>query len=193
MNTKPNLYRRALGDAFIKLNPRHLVRNPVMFVVETGSVLLTMLFILSLVGIRAADENPTFTGAIAAWLWFTVLFANFAEALAEGRGKAQADALRRTRTETPAKKLEAADPHARVKTIASTELRQDDLVLVETGDIIPADGEVVVGIAAVDQQELRWVGEAASLARRLLPVGQVGGEPAGQHLDNPASYIGLLA
>ena len=163
MNTKPNLYRRALGDAFIKLNPRHLVRNPVMFVVETGSVLLTMLFILSLVGIRAADENPTFTGAIAAWLWFTVLFANFAEALAEGRGKAQADALRRTRTETPAKKLEAADPHARVKTIASTELRQDDLVLVETGDIIPADGEVVVGIAAVDESAI--TGESAPVIR----------------------------
>jgi len=163
MNTKPNLYRRALGDAFIKLNPRHLVRNPVMFVVETGSVLLTMLFILSLVGIRAADENPTFTGAIAAWLWFTVLFANFAEALAEGRGKAQADALRRTRTETPAKKLEAADPGARVETIASTELRQDDLVLVETGDIIPADGEVVVGIAAVDESAI--TGESAPVIR----------------------------
>lgn len=163
MNAKQALYRRALSDAFIKLNPRHLVRNPVMFVVEMGSVLLTILFILSLSGVEAVDDDPAFIGAIAAWLWFTVLFANFAEALAEGRGKAQADALRRTRTETPAKRLAVADPQAKVLTIVSTELRKDDLVLVEAGDIIPADGEVVVGIAAVDESAV--TGESAPVIR----------------------------
>jgi potassium-transporting ATPase ATP-binding subunit len=166
MKTKSNksaLYRRALRDAFSKLNPRHLVRNPVMFVVEIGSVLLTSLFFLALFGSESGGDTPAFTGAIAAWLWFTVLFANFAEALAEGRGKAQADALRRTRTETPAKKLTAADPKAKVQTVASTELRKGDFVLVAANDIVPADGEVVVGIAAVDESAV--TGESAPVIR----------------------------
>ncbi|MBK7895506.1 MAG: potassium-transporting ATPase subunit KdpB [Anaerolineaceae bacterium] len=163
MNNNQKLYRRALGDAFSKLNPRHLVRNPVMFVVEIGSLLLTVLFAFSLVGIEGPGDNPGFTGTIAAWLWFTVLFANFAEALAEGRGKAQADALRRTRTETPAKKVAAADRNAKVETVASTALRKDDLVLVEAGDLIPSDGEVVVGIAAVDESAV--TGESAPVIR----------------------------
>ncbi|MBK7180932.1 MAG: potassium-transporting ATPase subunit KdpB [Chloroflexi bacterium] len=162
-SNKSTLYRRALRDAFIKLNPRHLVRNPVMFIVEIGSVLLTLLFILSLFGVKSSGDTPDFTGMIATWLWFTVLFANFAEALAEGRGKAQADALRRTRTKTPAKKLAVADPKAKVETVASTELRKDDLVLVETNDTIPADGEVVVGIAAVDESAV--TGESAPVIR----------------------------
>ena len=152
-----------MRDAVIKLNPRHLVRNPVMFVVEIGSLLLTILFILGLLGIAAGDDNPAFTGIIAAWLWFTVLFANFAEALAEGRGKAQADALRRTRTETPAKKLASVDPKAQVQIVASTELRKGDPVLVKAGDIIPADGEVVMGIAAVDESAV--TGESAPVIR----------------------------
>jgi K+-transporting ATPase ATPase B chain len=163
MNAKQNLYRRALGDAFIKLSPRHLVRNPVMFVVEIGSVLLTMLAALSLFPVAGVGDTPAFTGTIAAWLWFTLLFANFAEALAEGRGKAQADALRRTRSETPAKKLATPDPRAKVETLASTELRKDDFVLVEANDIIPADGEVVVGIAAVDESAV--TGESAPVIR----------------------------
>jgi len=163
MSTNQKLYRRALSDAFVKLNPRHLVRNPVMFVVEIGSLLLTLLFILGLLGFAAVDDNLAFTATIAAWLWFTVLFANFAEALAEGRGKAQADALRRTRSETPAKKLATADRHAKVETVASTALRKDDLVLVEAGDLIPADGEVVVGIAAVDESAV--TGESAPVIR----------------------------
>ena len=162
-SNKSTLYRRALRDAFIKLNPRHLVRNPVMFIVEIGSVLLTLLFILSLFGVKSSGDTPDFTGMIATWLWFTVLFANFAEALAEGRGKAQADALRRTRTKTPAKKLAVADPKAKVETVASTELRKDDLVLVETNDTVPADGEVVVGIAAVDESAV--TGESAPVIR----------------------------
>lgn len=163
MNKKHELYRRALSDAFAKLNPSHLVRNPVMFIVEIGSVLLTVLFVLSLLGITAAGDAPAFTAAIAIWLWFTVLFANFAEALAEGRGKAQADALRRTRTETPAKKLPQADPYAKFDKVASTELRQGDFVLVEAADIIPADGEVVMGIAAVDESAV--TGESAPVIR----------------------------
>lgn len=163
MNIKQNLYRRALRDAFTKLNPGHLVRNPVMFVVEIGSVLLTILFTLSLFGEGSLGDTAAFTGVIAAWLWFTVLFANFAEALAEGRGKAQAEALRRTRTETLAKKLATADPQAKVETVASTKLRQGDFVLVEVQDIIPADGEVVVGIASVDESAV--TGESAPVIR----------------------------
>jgi K+-transporting ATPase ATPase B chain len=166
MKTKPNqsaLYRRALRDAAVKLNPRHLVRNPVMFVVEIGSLLLTALFILSLFGSEAGGDTPAFTGTIAAWLWFTVLFANFAEALAEGRGKAQADALRRTRTETPAKKLASADPQAKIETVASTALRKGDFVLVKANDIIPADGDVAAGIAAVDESAV--TGESAPVIR----------------------------
>ena len=104
------LYRRAVVDSFVKLNPRWMVRNPVMFVVEVGSVLTTALWIQALAG---KGEAPTgFIGAIAVWLWFTVLFANFSEALAEGRGKAQAEALRRARQDTPAKRL-----HGPAKTV----------------------------------------------------------------------------
>lgn len=163
VKTRQNLYDRALRDAVAKLNPRHLVRNPVMFVVEIGSLLLTVLFALSLFNVPGAGDTPAFIGTIAAWLWFTVLFANFAEALAEGRGKAQADALRRTRTETPAKKLAAADPQAKMETVASTELRKGDFILVEVNDIIPADGEVVAGIAAVDESAI--TGESAPVIR----------------------------
>ncbi len=157
------MYKRALGDAVLKLNPVHLVRNPVMFVVEVGSVLLTALLGLSLSGVSTATDTPGFTGAVAAWLWFTLLFANFAEALAEGRGKAQADALRRTRTETPAKKLAARNAAASYTVIASTELRKGDYVLVTANDTIPADGEVIEGIAAVDESAV--TGESAPVIR----------------------------
>src|SRR5574342_886375 len=99
----PEIYQRAIVDSFIKLNPRMMVRNPVMFVVEIGSVLTTALWIQALLG---QGEAPTgFIGAIALWLWFTVLFANFSEAVAEGRGKAQAESLRKARQDTPAKKV----------------------------------------------------------------------------------------
>jgi len=159
------LYQRAIIDSFIKLNPRVQVRNPVMFVVEVGSVLTTGLWIQSLVG---NGEAPTwFIGMVAIWLWFTVLFANFSEALAEGRGKAQADALRRTRQETNAKKLakspvKGKQPETYTLT-PSTLLRQGDLFLVEAGDIIPADGEVVDGIASVDEAAV--TGESAPVIR----------------------------
>ena len=166
MKTKPkksDLYRRALGDALHKFDPHHMVRNPVMFVVEIGSLLLTILFLFTLFGSKSAGDTPAFIGAIAAWLWFTVLFANFAEALAEGRGKAQADALRRTRTETPARRLATADPQAKVEVVASTELRKGDFVLVAANDTIPADGEIVEGIAAVDESAV--TGESAPVIR----------------------------
>jgi len=160
------LYRRAVLDAFKKLDPRRQVRNPVMFVTEVGSLLTTILWIQALTG---KGEAPTgFVGAIALWLWFTVLFANFSEALAEGRGKAQAEALRKTRQDTPARRLggnpaslEAA--RKAVETISSTRLQKGDLYLVETGDTLPADGEVLFGIASVDESAV--TGESAPVVR----------------------------
>jgi potassium-transporting ATPase ATP-binding subunit len=159
------LYRRAALDAFIKLDPRRMVRNPVMFVVEVGSVLTSVLWGQALAGHGEAPAG--FVGAISLWLWFTVLFANFSEALAEGRGKAQADALRKTRKETQVKKLPGL-PKSGEKPVhfilgASTQLRQGDLFLVETGDILPADGEVVIGIASVDESAV--TGESAPVIR----------------------------
>ena len=150
---KRELYQHAIIDSFRKLNPRIQIHNPVMFVVEIGSILTTGLWIQALAGF---GEAPTvFIGAIAIWLWFTVLFANFSEALAEGRGKAQAEALRKTRQETNAKKLPAAyipgGSHENYSITPSTILQSGDKYLVEAGDVIPADGEVVEGIASVDE------------------------------------------
>ncbi len=142
-----------------------MLRNPVMFVVEVGSVLTTALWIQALGGQGEAPAG--FVGAIALWLWFTVLFANFSEALAEGRGKAQAEALRKTRKETQAKRLahlpEDGKKPERFTLTASTQLRQADLFLVETGDILPADGDVVIGIASVDESAV--TGESAPVIR----------------------------
>jgi K+-transporting ATPase ATPase B chain len=156
------LLRRALVDAVRKLDPRQQLRNPVMFVVEVGSLLTTLLWIAQLLGVGEGDD-PAFTATISAWLWFTVLFANFAEALAEGRGKAQADALRNTRRQTPAKKLDRPDRQAAHAVVTSTDLRAGDLVLVEAGDTIPADGEVIEGIASVDESAV--TGESAPVIR----------------------------
>jgi potassium-transporting ATPase ATP-binding subunit len=157
----PPIVRRAIVDSFRKLDPRHQVRNPVMFVVEVGSVLTTGLFIQALFG---KGEAPTgFILAISLWLWFTVVFANFAEAMAEGRGKAQADALRRSRRETTAKKLLKADRNARYDTVPSGALRKGDVVLVEAEDQIPGDGEAVDGVASVDESAI--TGESAPVIR----------------------------
>ncbi len=153
--------RRAVVDAFRKLDPRGMARNPVMFVVEVGSALTTALWIQALLGRGEAPAG--FIGAVTLWLWFTVLFANFSEALAEGRGKAQADALRRTRQETSAKKLRQARRDAAVDLVSSTALRQGDAFLVEAGDIIAADGEVIEGIASVDESAV--TGESAPVIR----------------------------
>jgi K+-transporting ATPase ATPase B chain len=158
------LYQRAILESFLKLDPRHMLRNPVMFVVEVGSLLTTVLWIQAWLGHGEAPAG--FIAAIALWLWFTVLFANFSEAVAEGRGKAQAEALRRTRKETHAKKVSssyAKDHPDKYESVPSTALHQNDFFLVETGDIIPADGEVIEGIASVDESAV--TGESAPVIR----------------------------
>ncbi len=152
------LMRQAALDSVKKLSPRLMVRNPVMFVVEVGSVLTTLLWLRDLLA-PAAGSAAWFSGAVTLWLWFTVLFANFAEALAEGRGKAQAAALRGLRKETMARKLvdgrEVATP--------ASDLRKDDVVVVEAGQLIPGDGEVIEGIASVDESAI--TGESAPVIR----------------------------
>jgi K+-transporting ATPase ATPase B chain len=154
----PAIVSRAFRDSFVKLHPRTLMRNPVMFVVEVVAVATTILFIRDLSG----PGGAAFTGQITAWLWFTVLFANFAEAMAEGRGKAQADTLRRTRTETTAKRLADAGGRTFVA-VPATDLRKNDVVLVEAGDIIPGDGDVIEGVASVNEAAI--TGESAPVIR----------------------------
>ncbi|MBP9101314.1 MAG: potassium-transporting ATPase subunit KdpB [Nitrosomonas sp.] len=157
----PVLIKPALINAFKKLTPQAQWRNPVMFVVWVGSVLTTILGIDALVGHGEAPAGFIFT--IAAWLWFTVLFANFAEALAEGRGKAQAAALRGARKNIIAKKLAEPKHDAKITTIDSISLRKGDIVLIEAGDFIPADGEVIEGVASVDESAI--TGESAPVIR----------------------------
>jgi K+-transporting ATPase ATPase B chain len=155
------MYRRAFLDALLKLNPRSMMRNPVMFVVEVGSVLTTALWIQALIG---QGEAPAwYIGFVSLWLWFTVLFANFSEALAEGRGKAQAEGLRRARRETPAKRLKEPHHGAAFESVPSTALRKGDAFLVQAGDAIAADGEVIEGIASVDESAI--TGESAPVIR----------------------------
>ncbi len=157
----PVLVKPALLNAFKKLTPQAQWRNPVMFVVWVGSVLTTILGIDALVGHGEAPAEFIFT--IAAWLWFTVLFANFAEALAEGRGKAQAAALRGARKNIIAKKLAEPKHDAKITAIDSISLRKGDIVLIEAGDFIPADGEVIEGVASVDESAI--TGESAPVIR----------------------------
>jgi K+-transporting ATPase ATPase B chain len=160
----PELLRPAVLDAFRKLDPRVQWRNPVMFVVYAGSWLTTGLAIRALAGVAdAGAESAGFVVAIALWLWFTVLFANFAEALAEGRSKAQAASLRSLKKQTWAKKLESADVNAKWHPIESSDLRKGDHVMVQAGDVIPADGEVVDGVASVDESAI--TGESAPVIR----------------------------
>src|SRR6516225_7619504 len=145
----PPIVRRAIVDSFTKLDPRHQVKNPVMFVVEVGSILTTLLFFQALVGYGEAPAG--FILAVSLWLWFTVVFANFAEAMAEGRGKAQADTLRAARRDTPAKKLARHAREAAVTTVSSATLRKGDIVLIEAGDDIPCDGTILEGVASVNE------------------------------------------
>src|SRR5580704_3577922 len=154
----------AIWASFRKLDPRTLVKNPVMFCVEIVSVLTTIFFLRDLIvgSGTVVGTNALFSGQITVWLWFTVLFANFAEAVAEGRGKAQADALRRTRTDTKAKRLQAANSRD-FELVDATALRSGDLVLVETNDLIPSDGEVIEGVASVDESAI--TGESAPVIR----------------------------
>ena len=152
----------AIGDSFKKLDPRRMARNPVMFVVEVGSVITTIIFILDLFngtpGFKGAN-NELFVGQITVWLWLTVLFANFAEAVAEGRGKAQAAALRRTRSETVARML----VDGKEERVSSTQLKKGDTVVCEAGDIVPGDGDVMEGIASIDESAI--TGESAPVIR----------------------------
>jgi K+-transporting ATPase ATPase B chain len=157
----PAIVRRAILDAFKKLDPRGQAKNPVMFVVEIGSIITTIEFVRLI--ITGPASEMFFVLAVTIWLWFTVLFANFAEAMAEGRGKAQADALRRTRTTTLAKRLARPDRTSQMQEIAAQELRKGDYVLVEAGDVIPGDGEVVEGVASVDESAI--TGESAPVIR----------------------------
>jgi potassium-transporting ATPase ATP-binding subunit len=175
------IVRRAVAEAFKKLDPRHQVKNPVMFVVEVGSLLTTALWMEAL--LMPQDSAPAgFIFAVALWLWFTVVFANFAEAMAEGRGKAQADTLRKARRDVQAKKL-TKDQRRRTKddgvadaslhpsssvlglyeSVPASELRKGDVVLVEAGDFIPGDGEVIEGVASVDESAI--TGESAPVIR----------------------------
>src|SRR5512133_2396254 len=156
----PPIVRRALYEAAFKLDPRHMLRNPVMFVVLVGSLLTTLTLLWDMATGRG---DLTFTLQLALWLWFTVLFANFAEAMAEGRGKAQADALRGTRLDTRAKRLRDPTDHLDFVSVFATELRRGDHAIVKAGDLMPADGEVIEGIAAVDESAI--TGESAPVIR----------------------------
>ncbi len=147
-----NIMRPAIGSSFQKLDPRLMVKNPVMFVTEVGAVLTTA-------GIFTATEHRGFIIQLAVWLWFTVLFANFAEAMAEGRGKAQADSLRKARKDTVARRLRNGSEEK----VPASELAKGDLVVCEPGDVIPADGEVIEGIASVDEAAI--TGESAPVIR----------------------------
>ncbi|MDO9082316.1 MAG: potassium-transporting ATPase subunit KdpB [Humidesulfovibrio sp.] len=157
----PEIVKSAVLDSFRKLSPRVQVKNPVMFTVYIGSMLTTALFLQALLG---KGEAPTgFILAISLWLWFTVLFANFAEAMAEGRGKAQAATLRQARAETPARKLVEARRDAASEMVSSTTLRKGHIVLVVAGEAIPCDGEIIDGVASVDESAI--TGESAPVIR----------------------------
>ncbi|MBI4893589.1 MAG: potassium-transporting ATPase subunit KdpB [Acidobacteria bacterium] len=153
----PEILRRAIRDSFLKLNPVRLLKNPVIFVVEIGAAITTLLLARDL-ATRAADT--AFNLQITLWLWFTVLFANFAEAMAEARGKAQADTLRKTKSDSAARRLR---PNGTTESVASSQLRAGDEVLCEAGDTIPGDGEVIEGIATVDESVI--TGESAPVIR----------------------------
>ena len=144
----------AIRDSFPKLDPRLQLKNPVMFIVELGSVITTGIFILDLA--RGHTGSLWFVATISIWLWLTVLFANFAEAIAEGRGKAQADALRATRTTTDARLRDG-------RVVAAAELQRGDVVIVEAGEVIPADGEIIEGVGSVDESAI--TGESAPVIR----------------------------
>src|SRR5450631_1169678 len=156
----PKIVGPAIGQAFVKLNPATLIKNPVIFVLEIVTALTTILLVRDLVQHHA---GLGFTFQIVMWLWFTVLFANFAEAVAEGRGKAQADSLRKTRTETRAKRILMPDNYEVYEGVSAEDLQAGDLVVCEAGDIIPGDGDVIQGIASVNEAAI--TGESAPVIR----------------------------
>ena len=148
----------AIRDSFPKLDPRNQLKNPVMFIVELGSVITSAIFVLDIV--RGDYGQLWFVGVISLWLWLTVLFANFAEAIAEGRGKAQADALRATRTTTTAHRRTDSEG---IEDIPAPDLQKGDVVVISAGEIIPADGEVIEGVGSVDESAI--TGESAPVIR----------------------------
>ena len=152
------LLKHAVVQSFPKLDPRQMVKNPVMFVVEIGCVLTTLVLLQGILGL--AQVNLLFVSQITLWLWFTVLFANFAEAMAEARGKAQADTLRRTRRETPAKLVQR---DGSIKSVSSTDRRKGDVVLVEAEDLVPSDGMVIEGVAYINEAAI--TGESAPVLK----------------------------
>jgi K+-transporting ATPase ATPase B chain len=153
------ILRQAAFDSVAKLSPKHMVKNPVMFVVEVGSLLTTLIWIRDSVA-PGPDAQPLwFTAAVSVWLWFTVIFANFAEAVAEGRGKAQADTLRRARRETSARRLVKGCEEV----VAASDLRKGDVVVIEANEMVPGDGEIIEGIASVDESAI--TGESAPVIR----------------------------
>src|SRR5262252_5282928 len=157
----PTIVRQAIIDSFRKLTPQRQVRNPVMFVVYVGSILTTLLWAQAVVG---KGEAPAwFIFWVSVWLWFTVLFANFAEAMAEGRGKAQAASLRKARRELQAKRLARPDRHAKFEIVSASTLRKGQFVLVEAGDFVPVDGTVLEGVASVNESAI--TGESAPVIR----------------------------
>src|SRR4051812_20514879 len=153
------IVQRALREAFVKLDPRVVAKNPVMMVVEVGSAVTTYFWLRGLI---SGASDALFVGQVSLWLWFTVLFANFAEAMAEGRGKAQADALRRTKTDTLARRL-AGGVRSKEERVPAPQLKRGDLFVCDIGDIIAADGEIVEGIASVDESAI--TGESAPVIR----------------------------
>lgn len=156
-----SMMKRAIKDSFIKLNPKVQIQNPVMFIVYIASILSSILYIISLFGIK--DNSPSFILGIAILLWFTVIFANFAEAIAEGRGKAQADSLRASKKDVVASKIASITDKSKVTKVNSSELRKGDLIIVHAGEQIPADGDVIEGAASVDESAI--TGESAPVIR----------------------------
>ncbi|MCB0583434.1 MAG: potassium-transporting ATPase subunit B, partial [Phaeodactylibacter sp.] len=154
------ILRQSLSASFSKLDPRSMIKNPVMFTVEIGTVVMLAVTLLSLLPGREALGDAVYNAAVTLILFLTLLFANFAEALAEARGKAQANALRKTRTDTPAKRLMADE---RIEEINASALRKNDLFLAGEGDIIPADGEIAEGLASIDESAI--TGESAPVFR----------------------------
>lgn len=161
--TDKKMMARAIRDAFVKLDPRVQIKNPVMFLVYVSAILTSILFVCALFGVKDAGLSAGFVLAIAVILWFTCLFANFAEAIAEGRGKAQADALRAAKRDVEAHKIPSADRKDEITVVASALLKKGDVVIVRAGEQIPADGEVIEGVASVDESAI--TGESAPVIR----------------------------
>lgn len=165
------LRKEAIINAVKKVDPRDVIHNPVMFVVEIGSIITTILFFISLFDSDLSGSGPAFTGLVTIWLWFTLLFANYSEALAEGHGRAQAEALKRMRSTTTANKVSAEysiesgvpPQESQLTQCSSADLRKDDVFFVKAGETIPNDGEIVLGVASVDESAI--TGESAPVIR----------------------------